>query len=292
MSQHDGILGKLNNAREVLGDLGQIIMANPGTAMSRARFVAGKVPSMVEGLKLIGKKDKAETLSIGTFLERNAREWPDAPALFFEDMRFTHRQLNDNANRYANLYAKRGVGKGDPVAIFVDNRPELLFAVAGAIKLGAIAALINTKQRKHVLTHSFRLCEARAFVVGEELWPAFAEVRDTLPGADPEHVFFIPDEGDMEPPRDATDVAAELGSVSAHTPAALSEVSLGDPCFYVYTSGTTGLPKASIMSHLRWVKAAGAFGKLALDLDRDDVIYTPLPLYHNNALTVTWSSAA
>jgi citronellyl-CoA synthetase len=52
------------------------------------------------------------------------------------------------------------------------------------------------------------------------------------------------------------------------------------------------MPKASIMSHLRWIKAAGVFGKVALNLEPDDVIYTSLPLYHNNALTVTWSSAA
>jgi citronellyl-CoA synthetase len=52
------------------------------------------------------------------------------------------------------------------------------------------------------------------------------------------------------------------------------------------------MPKASIMSHNRWVKASAAFGMVALAVRSDDRIYVPLPLYHNNALTVSWSSAA
>ena len=67
---------------------------------------------------------------------------------------------------------------------------------------------------------------------------------------------------------------------------------LGDPCFYIYTSGITGMPKASVMSHFRWVKGAGAFGHAALALRPHDVLYVPLPLYHSNALVVAWSAAA
>ncbi|MFT5433866.1 MAG: citronellyl-CoA synthetase, partial [Myxococcota bacterium] len=69
-----------------------------------------------------------------------------------------------------------------------------------------------------------------------------------------------------------------------------ADVRMGDPAFYIFTSGTTGLPKASIMSHHRWVGAGLLFGDLLLGLSPRDTIYAPLPLYHNQALTMCWSS--
>jgi len=256
----------------------------------RARYILKKLPDIREGLKVIGKNDKNEVLSIGTFLERNARERPNDPAILFDDRRISNREFDELANRWANVYAANGVGKGDAVAIFCENRPELMFAVAGAVKLGAIAGLINTRQRKHVLVHSFGLCNAKMFVVGEELWDAFSEVRNELANGSPRSAVFVSDGGARACPDNAVDADKAVAESSPSRPPL--DVRLGDPCFYIYTSGTTGLPKASVMTHFRWVKASGAFGKLALDLDPGDIIYVPLPFYHNNALTVTWSSAA
>jgi citronellyl-CoA synthetase len=68
-------------------------------------------------------------------------------------------------------------------------------------------------------------------------------------------------------------------------------VRLADACFYIFTSGTTGLPKASILSHERWLKAATGFGEACLDLGPGDTVYAPLPLYHNLGLTIAWGSA-
>jgi citronellyl-CoA synthetase len=259
----------------------------------RAKLIGKKLPSVVQGLKFIAKKDKHEALSIGTFLEKNALERPDAVALLFEDRRYSHRELNQAANRWSSVLAARGVKKGDVVTVLLENRPELLFAVSGIVKLGAIAATINTRQRGKVLEHSFKVAKAKAFVVGEELWENFAEIRGAIEGTSAESVFWVRDGASKTAvPAQATDADQPLATASTATPPGLAMVSLGDPCFYVYTSGTTGLPKASIMSHMRWVKAAGAFGNAALALKPSDTLYVPLPFYHNNALTVAWGSAA
>jgi citronellyl-CoA synthetase len=291
MPQSARVGSAVSTAIEIARDLGTIL-SQPTEVASRARLVGRKLPAIVAGLKEISKSDKTEALSIGSYLERNARERPHETALLYEDQRLTHLELDEHANRWAHLYRSRGVGKGDVVAVLLDNRPEILLAVAGAVKLGAIAAVINTRQRKRVLLHSFSVCDAKLFVIGEELYPAFSEVRAELPAATPASVLFVRDGGDGPAPDDASDAAAELSRAPADRPPELDQVTLGDPCFYIYTSGTTGLPKASIMSHFRWAKAAGAFGKLALDLAPTDTMYVALPFYHNNALTVAWSSAA
>ncbi|MCA9515742.1 MAG: AMP-binding protein, partial [Myxococcales bacterium] len=57
-----------------------------------------------------------------------------------------------------------------------------------------------------------------------------------------------------------------------------------------FTSGTTGLPKASVMTHYRWLTSMGAVGALALRIRPDDTLYCCLPLYHNNALTIAWGA--
>jgi citronellyl-CoA synthetase len=274
-------------ARELEGLLG-----GRAEALNALRLVAKKFPSIARGLPLISKGKKDEVLSIGSYLEKNAKERPDGAALYFEDRRYSHRQLNEEANRWADILSTRGVNKGDAVALFIENRPEMLFAVAGAVKIGAIAAIINTRQRGKVLEHSLKVSKANTFVVGEELWREFAEVRSAVGAEAREKVLWLVDNGKDTVPPDASDAALLLSRARTSTPPQLANVRLGDPCFYIYTSGTTGMPKASIMSHFRWVKAAGGFGMAALALTPNDVLYLALPLYHNNALTVAWSSAA
>ena len=63
-----------------------------------------------------------------------------------------------------------------------------------------------------------------------------------------------------------------------------------DKAFYIFTSGTTGMPKASVMTHYRWLRALAGFGGIGMRLNAKDTLYSCLPLYHNNALTVAVSS--
>ena len=179
------------------------------------------------------------------------------------------------------------------IAVTVLSRtgPRHCCIIAGIVKLGAIAAVINTKQRGRTLQHSLAVAKARLHVVGEELWDAFVEVRDAIGASATANAAWVRETDAAKAPTTGLEAAPAVATASPATPAALADVRLGDPCFYIYTSGTTGLPKASIMSHNRWIKAAGAFGMSALALTESDVLYLALPLYHNNALTVAWASA-
>ena len=258
---------------------------------SRVEMVVKKLPSVVQGLKYLSKTDKEEALSIGTFIERNAELYPHFPAILYENQSYSHQSFNAWVNRTANYLAAQGIRKGDSVAVLLENRPEVLVVVGALAKLGAISALLNTNQRKDALVHSLKLSNARAYVVGEELLDAFAPVQPEL---DLEHadLYFLADRGTRECPEGFIDLARESDRASNENPLTTGRVRLKDPCFYIFTSGTTGLPKASIMTHFRWVKASAGFGYCALNLKPGEAIYTALPLYHNNALTVSWSSAS
>ena len=275
-------------AQSIVGELPKLAQKLP-VLKSRAKLIARKLPSLIGGVKYLLKTDQAEPLSIGALIEKNAAIYPNQPALLFENQSFTYSAFNAWANRYGNFLLAQGIKKGDVVAIFMTNRPQVLVTVAALAKLGAIASLVNTNQRKDALKHSFNLCNPKAFVIGAELADAFVEVQPDL-GSAKAPVYGVPDSEAKTLPEGFANLE-ELSSVGhCGNPLTTGSVTLRDPCFYIYTSGTTGLPKASIMTHFRWIKASAGFGLCALDLKPGEVLYSALPLYHNNALTVAWSS--
>jgi fatty-acyl-CoA synthase len=215
--------------------------------------------------------------SIGTVFQERAARHGDRVFLRFGDQEVTYRDANAAANRYAAVLAAHGVGKGDVVAIMLRNSPNAVLAMLATVKCGAVAGMINYHQRGEVLAHSLGLLDAKVLVAETDLVSAVAEcgaaeiagVTETLTIEDLER-FAV--------------------SAPATNPASASAVQAKDTAFYIFTSGTTGFPKASVMTHLRWLKALAAFGGVGLRLKSSDALYSCLPLYHNNALTVALSS--
>jgi acyl-CoA synthetase (AMP-forming)/AMP-acid ligase II len=226
--------------------------------------------------------------SIGAVLEKHARQHGHRVALVFEDRRWTYAEFNAWANRIAAVLRSRGVGPGDSVALLMENRPELLACVAATIKLGATAGMLNYNQRGDVLAHSIGLTKARVLVVGEECVEALATTPCT-PSAEPEHVHLWDGEGQL--PEGYENLRELAATMPEHNAPETADVLLKTPAFYIFTSGTTGLPKASVMSHYRWLAGMAGVGQMSLRLRDTDIFYCCLPLYHNNALTVSWGAA-
>ncbi len=237
---------------------------------------------------LLLNKDKAQ--SIGSLIERHAQQRPNQVALRNRESTYTYAEFNQAANRVAHYLEGRGVSGGDVVALMMENRPEVLIAVAGIVKLGAIASMINTSQRDHVLTHSLNLVKPRFTIVGAELCEAIDAISDELGTEFAESRLFLRDGDDAPCPAGYIDLDLELAQQPSTNPPSTDDVLLGQPAYYIFTSGTTGLPKASVMSHLRWIRASYAMGQAAMSTRSSDVFYCPLPLYHNNALTLAWSA--
>lgn len=211
--------------------------------------------------------------SIGLIFQRAAHRHPKRTFLRFEGTDVSYRDANTIVNRYAAVLAGHGVVRGDVVGIMVTNRPEALYLVLAAVKLGATAGMLNTNQRDEVLSHSIGLLAARVLVVGAECHDAVDELGEL----DTKVVA-------------AEDLDQESQSASAADPAVCSQVTAGERAFLIFTSGTTGLPKASVMTHLRWSKSVAGVGGAGVRLHGNDTLYCCLPLYHNNALTVALSS--
>ncbi|MGB1582108.1 MAG: AMP-binding protein, partial [Nevskiales bacterium] len=109
-------------------------------AAKGAPYALGSGVATAKGLML--KKEKL--YSIGALLEEQAEKNPHNTAIQYLDRRINYGEFNAQANRVAHYLAAQGVGSGDAVAVLMENRPEVLFAVAGIVKLGAVASMINT----------------------------------------------------------------------------------------------------------------------------------------------------
>ena len=101
------------------------ILRQPAVWTPHARMLGRKLPMIVKGLRMIGKAtDRTEVLSIGSMIEQNAKLHPNAAAILYEDRRYTHREIHELSNRWANWLASRGVKKGDVISVLLENRPR------------------------------------------------------------------------------------------------------------------------------------------------------------------------
>jgi citronellyl-CoA synthetase len=231
-------------------------------------------------------------LSMGHILQQNADTYPDNPAIFYEDMRLTHKEFNAAVNKYAHYFISRGMKKGDRAIVLVDNRPELLMMIGAMSKIGAVSSLINPNQRGDVLLYSINLTRGNIFVVGEELLEAFEEVKDKLELNMDDLLVYVPEKGNAPTPAGYVHLPDEVKDLPEDNPKTVEDVTLKDPFAYVFTSGTTGMPKASIQTHRRWFGGMYWFGKVVMNLKPNDIHYCSLPFCHTNALNVSWGACA
>ncbi len=254
--------------------------------------IAPRLPSIFLTMKeMMGFGDDVN-LSLGSVMERNATMYPDAPAILYEDQRYTHKEFNQAINRYAHYFLSQGIRKKEAVIVLVDNRPELLMIIAALAKLGAVSSLINPNLRGEVLRYSIDLTRDRHFIVGEELVEAFEEVRVKLKMGNQDKIYFEPENAGAKTPDGYINLRHAVWDQSDENPSTTIGVNINEPFAYVFTSGTTGLPKASIQTHKRWFMGQYWFGKIVMNLKTDDVLYCPLPFCHTNGLNVAWGAAA
>lgn len=254
-----------------------LLRALPAAAGDLGTIVRGGV-----GTLTLSAGDRA---SIGRVLQRRAAAHPHRPFLTFEGTTLTYAAANARVNRYAAVLADHGVGAGDVVGVLATNRPETLLVALAAVKLGAVAGLLNHHQRGAVLDHGRRVLGAAVVVVGAECREAWESLDRA---GDPPTVLCLPVADAALP--GVPDLDALADGADDADPAGCARLRAGTTAFYVFTSGTTGLPKASAMTHLRWLKSMNYLGRVGARLRAGDTLYCCLPLYHNNALTVSLSA--
>jgi len=257
--------------------------------MRKVPGVMHGLPQRIQGLGEVSQQTPDSKGGLPMYLAQAAAEKPEASALIYEDRHYTYAQLNQWVNRLANYLSASGTGKGDVVAIFVENRPELLASIAAVARLGAVASLINTSQRDAVLQHSITLVSPHRMIVGAELIAAAMACAAVLPQGEDERLFWSEDAASCAP-KGWCDLDKASAQCSIEPPPKATVNRASEPFCYFYTSGTTGLPKAAVMTHGRFMKAYSGVGKASIQLHAKDRVLISLPFYHATALAIGWGA--
>ncbi|MES2919339.1 MAG: long-chain-acyl-CoA synthetase [Pseudomonadota bacterium] len=267
-------------------------LITPLTLARQLPRLAQRLLALPRGLPALAETGLLGRYGLGWAVEAAAARHPDALAIRSREGDLSYREFNARANRVAHFYRRQGLRRGEVVAVLLENRPEFLVVVTGLAKIGVVAALLNTSQSGRVLAHSIALVKPRCLIAGEELR---AQVESLLPELDiaPEARHWLADAAPGAPvtavPTGWLDLGAALPACASANPDSTRRIRKTDGLFYIYTSGTTGLPKAAVLSQGRWTMAYHGMG-MALQLDRHDVLYSTLPLYHGTALIACWSA--
>ncbi|XP_032591028.2 long-chain fatty acid transport protein 4 [Drosophila grimshawi] len=234
---------------------------------------------------LFVKRQERKNLNVGDIFEANVAQHPDKLAIVSETQKWTFRQVNEHANRVANVFHSHGYKKGDVVGLLLENRAEFVATWLGLSKIGVITPLINTNLRGPSLQHSIKVGNCTALIYGISYRSAVMDIAKDLPA----HVALYQFNDEANSAKAATEglsqgLAQQLNALLES--AAKDKVAAGasradhqDKLVYIYTSGTTGLPKAAVITHARFFFIAAGI-HYALGFRDDDVFYAPLPLYH------------
>ncbi|MEI7624104.1 MAG: AMP-binding protein [Actinomycetes bacterium] len=187
--------------------------------------------------------------------------------------------VHDVAARLASSLRTLGVVHGDRVATLIENSIEGVFAWWGIILSGAIAVPINTAYKGDYLRHQLSDSGSKVVIVASEFFDRLEAVASTVESL--VHVVVI---GESAPPLSGR--ATERWNDVLATEPVLPSISTkpSDLGTFIYTGGTTGLSKGCMLSHNYHEALTRQIG-ICWERTADDVVWTPLPLFHFNAIT-------
>jgi fatty-acyl-CoA synthase len=219
------------------------------------------------------------TRDLERVLPRAVAEWAgkygDATALVSNRERFSFRALEARMNQYSRWALGAGVKSGESIALIMGNRPEYFAIWLGLTQVGAVVALISPDLRAPAIAHALKVTQALRAISAAEC----AEVCSTA-------IALLGEEIEIWTHGDGLSDARQIDlavSTQSGLPLAQGErrhVTLADRALRIFTSGTTGLPKAAEVSHYRLVGWTHWFAGLA-GLGPTDRLYNCLPMHHS-----------
>jgi len=218
--------------------------------------------------------DKDRTITLADQLEKQCTKTPSNIAIEFDDQKISYQELDNRANKIANWAIENGYKTGDVVSLLMENKPEYIIFWYGFAKVGVTIALLNSNIKGKSLAHCINTSKCNAVFVDSDLVDNFSTSESEIDGS-PEVFMYGKEVQGFKNFDDEINTTPESRPSRECRKGLLST----DPFQYVYTSGTTGMPKASKFSHFRFI-ASGSIQYKSLNMTAESKNLMVLPLYH------------
>ncbi|WP_232698694.1 long-chain-fatty-acid--CoA ligase [Brevibacillus daliensis] len=214
-------------------------------------------------------------LHLNENLKKSVESYPDHPAYIFEGVSTTYTDFDRQVDRLAVGLAKRGIGKGDAVALLLDNRPYFVIAYYAILRVGAAVVPMNPMYTSREISFILSNSKAKAIIALSALEPILTSLKKQLEGI--QDLIFTETVG--------SELTVEQLIQQEEASYEPQEVNEDDLAVILYTSGTTGQPKGAMLSHRNMASNAEAIGTL-LELASIDRMVAVLPMFHVFCMTV------
>lgn len=222
-------------------------------------------------------------IPIQEILEDTAKRFPDRPAFLYPE-KLSFRLFKEQVDKFATALKDLGVKKGDRVALYGPNSIQWEISFFGLEKAGAILVPMNPLFKESEVKYEANDAGAETIIVSQPEYPNVAAVKEKT-----KLKTIIVIEEKEEKPKD-TIGWSELMTTTKANPPQYTFKPKEDLAALVYTSGTTGLPKGTMLTHYNMVSNVIQVCQI-LELSELDIAMTVLPLYHIYGLNVCMNQA-
>jgi 4-hydroxybenzoate-CoA ligase len=206
------------------------------------------------------------------FVDRNVADGRgDKVAVVCQERSLTYAQIQTGVNRFGNALRSLGLRMEDRVALLMLDTEKYPQAFFSAIKIGAVPICLNTLMRPKDYTYFLNDSRARVLVIDAALLPVIAEIRTLFTFL--KHIIVANGQGQEDDLSFETLIADQPDTLTA------APTTPDDPCFWLYSSGSTGQPKGTVHLQHDMVYACETYGKQVLQIREDDVCFSAAKLF-------------
>ncbi|MFX1281861.1 MAG: AMP-binding protein [Promethearchaeota archaeon] len=227
-------------------------------------------------------------IPIHKILEDTAERFPERSAFLFPK-KMTFRQFKEKVDIFSTVLKEMGVKKGDRVALYSPNSIQWEISFFGLEKAGAILVPMNPQFKENEVEYELNDSGAETIIVSQSEYPNVAAVKERT---NLKNILVIEatDKNELQSLPKGTFGWSELMANTEPNPPNYTFNSKEDLATLVYTSGTTGLPKGTMLTHHNMVSNVIQICQ-NFELSELDVAMTVLPLYHIYGLNVCMNQA-
>jgi acyl-CoA synthetase (AMP-forming)/AMP-acid ligase II len=223
----------------------------------------------------------ASWMNLGQNLKVNAKKFPNTIALKDARRQFTYPALNSRVNRLAHRLLSMGLGKGDKVAVLMENSIEIVEVFLACAKTGIVIVPINFRLVSREVAYILDNSDAKALIVHDQFTDTVEPIRADLTAIPPDRHVVVGEEK-------AGYLSYEAWIADAPDAEPEARVDPEDTWILIYTSGTTGKPKGVVRSHRSHI-AFYLINAVDFGFCEHDICLNVMPLCHINSTYFTFT---